>query len=546
MKKQILTTMIVACGLATQAAMAQVETRNAHTILDATWTEAESSTAQTDQQLFLEGRSTIHFTVKNTAPTKVRYDQSKGKFVADENGKYDNTPTRYIAMVQVRAKNGTGKGTAYYRYRRLADGSATFEKATTRTKSGTQHYTKSSQFDYTRIVSETKSSSDAEYYKLVDSYEYNWSEPQTATDGTIIEGTIDVENGLDDDYLYMSIIKDDSNDDANLTKKNLYYRSSALSLWSNSKAEHVIYNSDTDAGYHHSVILSRLTSTTLRYDIYDDKPLWTQTGENTNSSEAQDIRSNRLNAKSHASKEISVYVHRSLTGGTWGTLCLPFDVAVADIRNANALGSDVIIAEFSNVDLANDVVNFNTISSSTATLKAGKPYLIRYNGADKDDFFAPNVTFNYTSATSQTALSALTNRKSAVVSHGYGFVGLLEPTYAGAETENLGDGCMVYVATPAAGTTTQHLKRLKEGGRIKAFRAYLYYPKGAKASAAKGNGIISIDEELNSSTGLVQVKVDGLTVNNRIYNLKGQLVGTDATALPAGIYVRGGRKFIVK
>lgn len=283
------------------------------------------------------------------------------------------------------------------------------------------------------------------------------------------------------------------------------------------------------------------SKTTICNYIFDDKPLWVVDGEDTN--DPTNILSNRLNKKYQGSFSIDIFVKRKLYAGTWTTLCLPFNVERSYITQ---LGSNVKIASFSNVDTTKQQINFRTADlgyNSTFKLKKGQPYLVYYEGEDKDGFWVKS-SFNYTTEEYQKELTALKNRKSSA-SNGYYFVGLLEPTEAGAESEELNGGSMVYITKPIDGK--QHIKRLADGGRINGFRAYLYYPPEATDAAAKGSGIISIDEVLDGdATGLVTVAVDGKPISNRIYNLQGQYVGTRASSLQPGIYVRNGKKFVVR
>lgn len=562
--------MAVAAIFTAYTAGAQVETQSATTDLSVEWTKVEAAENNSDNQLMLSGDSYINFTVIDNSPKKVKFE--------DETDSTDNMAIRYIATIEVRGADGTVKaGPVYYRCVRDSIGNTTFQYSTTRTASTISVY---------NSYEETNQSF-SKYIKFVDSnpsvyvlagnyystyyygnmypnlyyfdnnqnqiYSYNWN---TATSGKTIEGTLHVSNGEDGDYMYMLIGDDNSNDNPNFetvvigstdapsqfTRRGYDY-TGYYYYNSNNLYYYLVEPSD---GYSTEVNFSKLSSTTTRYDIYDDKPLWNQSGETT-ATDAASILSNRMNAKSH-SDEISVYVHRKLVSGSWSTLCLPFDIKMSDLQNDNALGHNVKISEFQNVDVANGIVNFKSITDNTTTLKAGKPYLFYYQGENKDAFFAPNVKFDYTAADKQTTLTALSNRKSTTTSNGYYYTGVLEPLTndATVTTEQLDGGCIVYIAAPAEGSTEQHLKKLKEGGKIKAFRAYLYYPKSDATNAAQGKGIISIDSELNDPTAITKVMVDGKQVSNRIYNLQGQCVGTEPGQLPAGVYVRNGKKFVVK
>ena len=338
------------------------------------------------------------------------------------------------------------------------------------------------------------------YYKI--SYvifsEYKWEESDDKTNWTEIKnisdksttGSITIENGATGDYLYMEI---------------------------------------SGTG---EVILTALSSTTKRYDIYDHVGLF---GGDTGT----DINSNRI--KDH-NAPIDVYVHRTIAGdGAWSTLCLPFDLT--DFKVRKAFGDSIVYAEFDHVDLTKKEIHFQ---STKEGMKAGQPYLIKNSKATIDNFFADDVTFT------KDSIETINNngRKSTKESEGYYYVGLLEPT----KVNNYGDATYnpnnraVYIANPDNGV--QKLKKLSTDGIIKAFRAYLYFPVSnneIEAGAKESSLFLSLDDILDGGiTGVDKITVDGKPVNNNIYNLNGQLVGTDASVLPQGIYVRNGKKFVIK
>lgn len=404
---------------------AQVENQNQPTVLDATWTEAQSSEASSDGDLHLSGQSTVDYTVKNTS---------------NNSGNYT-----YRTTIEVRNSAGQTKAVKYYKC--------------AHTWGGTETWT----------VSDDNST-----------YTYLGT-------GQTVNGSLSLPNGATGDYLYMSI-----------------------SLISGSGSV--------------SVILTVLTSTSTRYDLYDHLPLFgTDTGATPTS--------NRI--KDH-NQIIDVYVHRTIVGnGTWGTLCLPFDMTDAQVKKS--LGDDVVYSEFRDVDLTRKHINF---ASTHGGMQAGKPYLIQNNGTTIDNFFADDVTF-----TQASVQAANNDRKSAVESNGYYFVGLLEPTQVNtAEPTYNPGGRAVYIANPDA-DGKQELKRLSATGTIKAFRAYLVFPQ-ASAGAKPSDMMIALDEMLDTPTAIGEVRVDGQTVSNRIYDLSGRYVGSDVSRLSKGVYVRDGKKFM--
>lgn len=326
---------------------------------------------------------------------------------------------------------------------------------------------------------------------------YEWKDVTDVTDNSV-KGSITVSDGATGDYLYMEISGTDR-------------------FWSKNE-----------------VILTALSSTTKRYDIYDHVGLF---GGDTGTA---NIQSNRI--KDHKAP-IDVYVHRTIAGdGAWSTLCLPFDLTHFKVQKA--FGDDIVYAEFDRVDLTKKEIHFK---STEEGMKAGQPYLIKNSKATIDNFFADDVTFT------KTGIENLNKnrRRSTKESEGYYYVGLLEPT----EVNNNGDAIYnpknraVYIANPD-NEGVQKLKKLKTKGTIKAFRAYLYFPVSNnefEAGNKESSLFLSLDDILDGGiTGVDKITVDGKPVNNNIYNLNGQLVGTDASVLPQGIYVRNGKKFVIK
>lgn len=87
-----------------------------------------------------------------------------------------------------------------------------------------------------------------------------------------------------------------------------------------------------------------------------------------------------------------------------------------------------------------------------------------------------------------------------------------------------------------------------KGYGVKAFYGYFkrFHDEGSEDQAAKNIGIGYVDD--NGEITAID-EIDGVpvhTTNARIYNLNGQMVGTDTSTLSKGIYIMNGRKFIVK
>jgi len=50
----------------------------------------------------------------------------------------------------------------------------------------------------------------------------------------------------------------------------------------------------------------------------------------------------------------------------------------------------------------------------------------------------------------------------------------------------------------------------------------------------------------NETTGIDGVTIDEMGENDVIYDLNGRAMGTDSNALPKGVYIRNGKRFILK
>lgn len=309
--------------------------------------------------------------------------------------------------------------------------------------------------------------------------------------GETTDDYLTVENGETGDYLYMEIV-------------------------------HEHYNGVRNV----EVILTVLKSTTTRYDLYDDLPLF---GSDTGVMPT----SNRI--KDHT-QIIDVYVHRKIVGnGAWSTLCLPFDMTDEQIKKS--LGTNVVYSKFSGV-----TPQYIDFTSTHEGMKAGKPYLIQNNGETIDNFFADDVTFTQSSVREAND----NNRKSTTEDRGYYYVGLLEPTKVNEEDDTYNPNHRaVYVANPDA-DGQQRIKMLSANGKIKGFRAYLVFPTNWAFSKMANKMMINLDDMLSTPTSISRIQVDGQSVDNRIYNLRGQYVGTNADVLSHGIYVRNGKKFVVR
>ena len=204
----------------------------------------------------------------------------------------------------------------------------------------------------------------------------------------------------------------------------------------------------------------------------------------------------------------NVVMTRTFKAG-WNTYCMPFDYNVAD------LGTDVKVQEFVSAD--NNGLNFAAISDGV--LKANNPYLVFFptetakGTTDGPVYFATTVnSYNPTSVT-------------------YGAY-----TFSGNYTANMNMSGKYGVAN------FNGVQKLRIGGASATLPAGCAY----FTTANNANGML-IRFDGGNTTGILDVNTGVVVENTAVYNLQGVKVSNNGTAgLPAGIYVMGGKKVIVK
>jgi hypothetical protein len=202
-----------------------------------------------------------------------------------------------------------------------------------------------------------------------------------------------------------------------------------------------------------------------------------------------------------------VTLNRTIKADLWNTFVVPFTITNAELKAA--FGDDVEVAQFTgetpNGTNANScTVNFTRMEIPAVT--PNKPVLLKTSTDGK--------TYNFEGRTIVAATPVVAGTL-------YNFVGSYDATTTVAAGDYFFSGGKLW---QSEGTTT-----------IKGTRAYL------KANSAQGARIADfvVDDEQVTA-------IDGLTVENtqngNLYNLNGQRVTTPKK----GLYIREGKKFVVK
>ena len=195
---------------------------------------------------------------------------------------------------------------------------------------------------------------------------------------------------------------------------------------------------------------------------------------------------NQYYLTAHNDKETDVHTKRTLTGGIWNTLCLPFNVTKATMEAA--LGQDVQLRTYTG--FAGNVMTFSEVTGDDV-ITAGTPFLLKLNTT------VTNPTFNSVTVSNNTAAQTVTRGDVS-------FIG----TYSQKELAT--DGTELFITTSGglAIPTTN-------GNVMNGMRAYIKVPSNM---AFTPNGVrLAIDNETTS--------IQSVTTPSQpdaVYNLSGQ------------------------
>lgn len=210
---------------------------------------------------------------------------------------------------------------------------------------------------------------------------------------------------------------------------------------------------------------------------------------------------------------VNVTLNRPMKIGQWNTFCVPFSIDANQVTSQ--FGEGTQIAEYS-VSVDNEI-DFATVQSNA--IVAGKAYLVKpTKEAATEGYTFSNVN-----------ITALVPTKETVDNDAIDFRGIYNPTDI---TEDLPTN------TFAAGIVGNVVKKAVRGSSMKGFRAFFIIPEGV---GAQSSYMLKID---GTATSINSINGADVVVNAPVYNLQGQRV--DGNNLTPGIYVKAGKKFVVK
>ncbi len=207
----------------------------------------------------------------------------------------------------------------------------------------------------------------------------------------------------------------------------------------------------------------------------------------------------------NADKVVNAKLIRTMVAdGGWYTFSVPFNVA--DVNTTELAGAQVRKYKSMN----GSIMEFE----ATTELKAGHAYLVKPTKDVKNPVFKGVTLYEGDNSTDG--------------DKGYEFNATLGTTDLATDGTNLflGPGNKFYIPTEKDHT-------------LKALRGYFVAPSRESGALMS----IRIDD---TTTSIAALNGNAATTNGKVYNLSGQYVGNDVKALPKGVYIVNGRKYIVK
>ena len=228
----------------------------------------------------------------------------------------------------------------------------------------------------------------------------------------------------------------------------------------------------------------------------------------------ENSESNTIEAKTG----VNVTLKRSMVANEWNTICLPFGLTSEQITTVFGVG--VKVAQLDDTNSTGATLKF--VDMTDTGMEASVPYLI------KPIIAAPADGYKFEGVEIKAA--AVTPTKVKTNGNLY-FNGIFNMVDITKDVDNV--GASYYAAFLGAGN-----KIYKAGtGMTKGFRAYFAIPKDAAASALR----VVID---GTATSIKNIDSEVVESNAPVYNLQGQRV--NGNNLTPGIYVKAGKKFVVK
>lgn len=224
-------------------------------------------------------------------------------------------------------------------------------------------------------------------------------------------------------------------------------------------------------------------------------------------------------------KNVTIENRGTLHAGEWNMMCLPFKLSAAGYKKA--FGEDVKVAEFTGVTKSEggELVSFNLAYINEKNgMKAATPYLIM----PSKDIDTKTLKFEGVKVSTKMTEEQATGDVNCKL------IGTLQPTILDKGHHQLVLKASNELQYMSPNSTTP----------MQACRAYFELTDTGTGTVAAAKGFsFSIDGE-TTGVKVIDVNAPSTSINTRVYNMNGQLVGTSMENLPQGIYVIAGKKVV--
>lgn len=211
----------------------------------------------------------------------------------------------------------------------------------------------------------------------------------------------------------------------------------------------------------------------------------------------------------------NVTLKRTVESSHWNTFCVPFSLTADQVTKY--FGEGTLLRTYEG-DFNNNIANFKVVDN----IEAGKPYLLKPGNA-----VVENPTFEEVSIVA-TNLDTYKNPQAVGDAAMFQMKGIYNHvTLAQNETNlYLGEGNLFYYPADA------------EACEMNGLRTYFIVPENTDINKLRAN----IDGTATSLGAIFNTEEN----NAPVYNLQGQRVGSSLGSLKSGIYIKNGKKVVVK
>ena len=228
------------------------------------------------------------------------------------------------------------------------------------------------------------------------------------------------------------------------------------------------------------------------------------------------------------SSPVDIKVKRTLKGGEWSTICLPFAMTEAQVKEA--FGSDVQLGDFTGCETTMDAQGENVVAiqvnfdKSVTAIEANHPYIIKVS-SDISEFTVDDVDIAPTEELSVDR----DNTRVKVGSKWFDLYNSFVGTYVAQTT--VPENCLFLSGNKFWYSTGQT--------KMKAFRGYFDF-MDVLSSLDAASARINLSFNGSETTG-IRIN-DNDNVNDNYYDLQGRRVEKPTR----GLYIKGNKKVFVK